>query len=94
MIERTHDEVRRLIAHRLKREQKVVDAFAAKNPATIDELVPLAYDDVPPQVHPVARRSLHAHLLKLQREGGSPRRTASWRLGAAECRGASRSCTA
>ena len=58
VIERTHDEVRRLLAHRLKREQKVVDAFAGKNPATIDELVPVAYDDVAPQVHPVARRSL------------------------------------
>jgi glyoxylase-like metal-dependent hydrolase (beta-lactamase superfamily II) len=66
VIEKPHDEARRLIAHRLKREQKVLDAFAAKNPATLDELVPLVYDDVPQQVHPVARRSLHAHLLKLQ----------------------------
>ena len=80
VIERTHDEVRRLIAHRMKREQKVVDAFAAKNPATIDELVPLAYDDVPPQVHPVARRSLHAHLLKLERGKRAAEENGSWRL--------------
>lgn len=80
VIERTHDEVRRLIAHRMKREQKVVDAFAAKNPATIDELVPLAYDDVPPQVHPVARRSLHASLLKLEREKRAAEENGSWRL--------------
>ncbi len=38
--------MRRLIAHRLKREQKVLDAFNKKNPATLDELLPLAYDDV------------------------------------------------
>jgi glyoxylase-like metal-dependent hydrolase (beta-lactamase superfamily II) len=80
VIERTHDEVRRLVAHRLKREQKVVDAFAAKNPATIDELVLRAYDDVPPQVHPVARRSLHAHLLKLQRDGRVKETDGSWQI--------------
>jgi len=80
VIERTHDEVRRLVAHRLKREQKVVDAFAAKNPATIDELVVRAYDDVPPQVHPVARRSLHAHLLKLQHEKRVADEGGGWRL--------------
>jgi glyoxylase-like metal-dependent hydrolase (beta-lactamase superfamily II) len=68
VIDKPHDEVRRLIAHRLKREQKVRDAFATKNPATLDELLPLVYDDVPQQIHPVARRSLHAHLLKLQRD--------------------------
>ena len=75
-------ELGRLIAHRMKREQKVVDAFAAKNPATIDELVPLAYDDVPPQVHPVARRSLHASLLKLQHDGRVSEENGSWKLGA------------
>jgi len=80
IIDRTHDEVRRLLAHRMKREQKVVEAFAPKNPATIDELVTVAYDDVPPQVHPVARRSLHAHLLKLQHEGRVAEHNGTWRL--------------
>src|SRR5262245_39418170 len=80
IIEKTHDEVRRLIAHRLKREQKVVDAFAVRNPATLDELVPVAYDDVAPQVHPVARRSLHAHLIKLATEGRVSAQEGSWRL--------------
>jgi len=80
VIEGTHAEVRRLLVHRLKREQKVVDAFVAKNPATIDELVPRAYDDVAPQVHPVARRSLHAHLLKLQRDGRVSEENGSWLL--------------
>jgi glyoxylase-like metal-dependent hydrolase (beta-lactamase superfamily II) len=80
VIERTHDEVRRLLAHRLKREEKVVEAFAAKNPATLDELVPRAYNDVAPQVHPVARRSLHAHLLKLQQEKRVAAEGDAWRL--------------
>jgi glyoxylase-like metal-dependent hydrolase (beta-lactamase superfamily II) len=68
LIDTPHDEVRRLIAHRLKREEKVLRAFDRKNPATLDELVAIVYDDVPERMHPVARRSLHAHLIKLARE--------------------------
>ncbi|HKA43471.1 MAG TPA: MBL fold metallo-hydrolase [Burkholderiales bacterium] len=81
VIDTPHDEVRRLIAHRLKREQKVLDALAAKNPATLDELLPLVYDDVPQQVHPVARRSLHAHLLKLQSDGRVAGQNGGWHRG-------------
>jgi len=69
VIDKPHDEVRRLVSHRLKREKKVVDAFSKKNPATTDELLPLVYDDVPQAIHAVARRSLHAHLLKLKGDG-------------------------
>ncbi|HXF67068.1 MAG TPA: MBL fold metallo-hydrolase [Burkholderiales bacterium] len=80
LIEKPHDEVRRLIAHRLKREQKVLDALRRKNPATLDELLPLVYDDVPQRIHPVARRSLHAHLVKLQRDGTVTAQGEGWRL--------------
>jgi glyoxylase-like metal-dependent hydrolase (beta-lactamase superfamily II) len=69
VISTPHEEVRRLIAHRLKREDKVFDALTRKHPATLDELVPLAYDDVNERLFPIARRSLHAHLLKLERDG-------------------------
>jgi glyoxylase-like metal-dependent hydrolase (beta-lactamase superfamily II) len=69
IIEAPYEEVCSVIAHRLKREQKVLDAFNRKNPATLDELLPLVYDDVSPRLHPVARRSLHAHLIKLARDG-------------------------
>ena len=80
VIDSPHDEVRRLIAHRLKREKKVLDAFGPKNPATLDELLPFVYDDVPQQIHPVARRSLHAHVLKLQRDGRVTEQDGRWRL--------------
>ncbi len=80
VIERPHDEVRKLIAHRLKRERKVLDAFAKKNPATLDELLPIVYDDVSPRIHPVARRSLHAHLLKLRIEGRAVETAGAWHL--------------
>lgn len=79
-IDEPHAEVRRLIAHRLKREQKVVDAFAVKNPATLDELLPVVYLDTPQRLHQVARRSLHAHLLKLAREGRAVDSNGCWFL--------------
>ncbi|MNC93621.1 hypothetical protein D3C83_102900 [compost metagenome] len=72
--------MRKLVAHRLKRERKVIDAFAKKNPATLDELLPLVYDDVSPRIHPVARRSLHAHVLKLRSEGRVVVEGDDWRL--------------
>jgi glyoxylase-like metal-dependent hydrolase (beta-lactamase superfamily II) len=80
VIEKPHDEVRHLIAHRLKREKKVIDAFQHGNPATLDELLPFVYDDVPQRVHPVARRSLHAHLIKLAHDGRVTEQNGSWRL--------------
>ena len=79
-IDTPHEEARRLIAHRLGREQKVVAAFGANNPATLDELLPIVYSDTPERLHPVARRSLHAHLLKLEREGRVWQQGARWKL--------------
>lgn len=78
VIEKPHDEVRRLVAHRLKREQKVLDALKRKNPGTLDELVTLVYDDVPERLHPVARRSLAAHLIKLERDGRAEEEGGRW----------------
>jgi len=80
VIGQPHDEARRLIAHRMKREQKVLDAFQRGNPATLDELLPFVYDDVPQRVHPVARGSLHAHIIKLQRDGRVTEEGERWRL--------------
>jgi glyoxylase-like metal-dependent hydrolase (beta-lactamase superfamily II)/8-oxo-dGTP pyrophosphatase MutT (NUDIX family) len=62
-------EVRRLIAHRLAREEKVVNALVKIGPASLEELLPLVYDDVPSRIHRVAARSLTAHLEKLAADG-------------------------
>jgi hypothetical protein len=43
-------------------------------------LLPFVYDDVPQQVHAVARRSLHAHIIKLQRDGRVTGEGDGWRL--------------
>ncbi|MCE9640019.1 MAG: MBL fold metallo-hydrolase [Betaproteobacteria bacterium] len=79
-IETPHAEAKRLIEHRLKREQKVIDAFSVSNPATLDELVPIVYADTPQRLHQVARRSLHAHLLKLAHDGRVERQGERWKL--------------
>ncbi|HEY5896311.1 MAG TPA: MBL fold metallo-hydrolase [Burkholderiales bacterium] len=62
-------EVRRLIAHRLAREEKVVNALVRMGPASLEELLPLVYDDVPARIHHMAARSLTAHLDKLVADG-------------------------
>ncbi|HVK62916.1 MAG TPA: hypothetical protein VM694_00495, partial [Polyangium sp.] len=62
---------RRYITHRLAREGKVVAAFASMPPegAGLDALLPVAYADTSPLLWPIARMSLEAHLVKLEREG-------------------------
>jgi len=62
-------ELKRLIAHRLNRERKVLAAVAQLERPTLEELLPIVYDDVPPRVHRAAARSLTAHLEKLIAEG-------------------------
>lgn len=63
------------IAHRRQREEKVVEAIGEAGTATIDQLVPKVYADVPDDLYPIARHSLHAHLLKLAGEGRVEGRT-------------------
>src|SRR4051794_39364966 len=57
------------ITHRLAREDKVARALGAATSATIDELLPVVYDDVPEERHWIAKSSLWAHLRKLEQEG-------------------------
>lgn len=56
------------IAHRAERERQIVAALAA-GPSTVAAVVKAVYVDVPETLHPVAERSVLAHLLKLQRDG-------------------------
>ena len=69
LIGAPHKEVKRLVAHRLAREAKVTAAIRKLGSPALDELLPLVYDDVHPRIHPVAARSLTAHLEKLVAEG-------------------------
>lgn len=61
--------IAQLKAHRLKREAKVLAAMRARPGGTLDDWLPLAYDDVDARVLPVARRSLQAHVERAQALG-------------------------
>jgi len=77
-IDSPHDEVRKLIRHRLGREQKVLGALKKQRRGNLDTLVLDAYDDVSPKLHPVAQRSLFAHLVKLEADGRARREGEDW----------------
>ncbi|WP_437631978.1 MBL fold metallo-hydrolase [Sorangium sp. So ce854] len=72
---------RRVVAHRLERERRVLAALegAGEGGATLDGLLPVAYADTAPALWPIARLSLEAHLIKLEREGRARRGEGRWR---------------
>ena len=69
VIEDAQAEIVRIIAHRLQREAKVVERLGRVGAASVDTLVTSVYDDVDSRLHPVAKGSLLAHLLKLEEDG-------------------------
>ncbi|MBU6270034.1 MAG: NUDIX hydrolase, partial [Betaproteobacteria bacterium] len=68
-----------VIRHRLAREAKVMQALTELGPATAASLLARVYDDVRPALHPVALRSLTAHLIKLRRDGRAALEGEDWR---------------
>ena len=67
-----------IIAHRERREAKVQRTLAGLGAGTLDELLPGVYDDVRPELLTLARMSLEAHLIKLEREGYCRREGDTW----------------
>ncbi|HEY1231695.1 MAG TPA: MBL fold metallo-hydrolase, partial [Ramlibacter sp.] len=61
--------IARLKAHRLQREAKVVAAMRARPDGTPEDWVPLAYDDTPEAIWPLALRSLLAHVARIRALG-------------------------
>ena len=57
------------LRHRRMREDKVLSSLASAGTATVDQLLPVVYDDVPQERHWIAKSSLWAHLRKLAEEG-------------------------
>jgi glyoxylase-like metal-dependent hydrolase (beta-lactamase superfamily II) len=58
--------IRQLKSHRLQREAKVLAAMRERPAGSLEEWVELAYADVPPRMWPVARRSLLAHVQRIE----------------------------
>ena len=57
-----------LVNHRLQRENKVIGGLRKLGRSSLDELVTVVYDDVDVGLHEMAKLSMSAHLIKLQRE--------------------------
>jgi glyoxylase-like metal-dependent hydrolase (beta-lactamase superfamily II) len=68
VIEDAPAKLREYLDHRAERERQVLDGLAS-GPKTPAELVPEIYADYPVELHPVAARSVLAHLLKLEQDG-------------------------
>ena len=68
------------IQHRMDREAKVYSALERFQKASLDELVPAVYDDVPVFMHPAARQSLWAHLIKFEQEGKATMENDLWEI--------------
>ncbi len=80
-------EVDQLIAHRLKREASVLDAVKQLKESTLEELTALVYSDVHVSLHPLAAKSLMAHLIKLEREAQVVETAKRWALKKNACEG-------
>ena len=68
-----------LRAHRLARESKVLRNLDQLGEASLDNLIPVVYDDVPADRHQWARLTLEAHLIKLLQEGRVSELNGIWR---------------
>jgi glyoxylase-like metal-dependent hydrolase (beta-lactamase superfamily II) len=80
LMDRPHEMVERLLAHRRNRENKVVNALRSVGRGSIATLVPTVYDDTPEKLHPLAMRSLLAHLQKLEVDGRATHDEELWQL--------------
>ena len=57
------------VEHRLARERQIADTLRAAGTATPEALVESIYAEVAEELHPVARKTVWAHLRKLADDG-------------------------
>ena len=69
LIEAPAAKIEEYVTHRLARERQVLDAVERAGTTTIDPIVKELYADVPEELHPVAAKSVWAHLRKLVDDG-------------------------
>jgi glyoxylase-like metal-dependent hydrolase (beta-lactamase superfamily II) len=79
VIENPEGLLRGYIEHRHEREAQVVAALR-QGEATPDALVPVVYRGLKPHLLQVARETILAHLLKLERDGRAGRRGEAWHI--------------
>jgi len=66
-------------AHRLAREDSILRCLE-RGPQKITELLEEVYAELDPKLFPLAKQSLLAHLIKLEREGRATQRSGAWQL--------------
>ena len=71
--------LRGYIEHRQEREEQILDALR-QGDASPDAMVARIYRGLKDALVPIARESVLAHLLKLQREGRAGRREEAWHI--------------
>lgn len=76
-----HRLIREYLEHRRMREEQALTALT-DTPQPVEALVPIIYTTTPPQMFPLAARSLLAELIKLQEEGCCEETAAGWRRAA------------
>jgi len=79
-IDSPYEAIDWIINHRLEREAKVVAELEAHPNSTISELLPHVYGDVHERLYGVAKRSLLAHLLKLDDDKSAKQEGDHWNL--------------
>jgi glyoxylase-like metal-dependent hydrolase (beta-lactamase superfamily II)/8-oxo-dGTP pyrophosphatase MutT (NUDIX family) len=80
LMEQPDRAIQAIIAHRGRREAKLLAAMREIGPASIDTLLARVYDDVPQRLHAMAARSLTAHLFKLRDDRSATFEDGCWRL--------------
>ncbi|HJV82600.1 MBL fold metallo-hydrolase [Noviherbaspirillum sp.] len=78
LMDQPRERIDRLLAHRQSRENIVLAALDNFERATIDQLLPVVYADVPRERFAMAARSLTAHLIKLRDEGRAVESEGQW----------------
>ncbi|MBC5786071.1 MBL fold metallo-hydrolase [Ramlibacter sp. USB13] len=58
--------IRMLKGHRLQREARILAAMRQRPSGTLEDWVEIAYADVPPRMWPIAKRSLLAHVQRIE----------------------------
>ena len=71
--------IRYFIKHRNEREKQTIRALH-KQPASLDELLPIVYEDASESVFPIAKHSLLAVLIKLEEDGVCLQIDGSWSI--------------
>lgn len=66
LMAQPHEAIKAIVAHRGRREAKLIGVMRELGAAPLEILLARVYDDVPERLHAMAARSLSAHLFKLR----------------------------